>query len=112
MVRKIHYADRRNEIIAILQQCANEGRTITYGELGEALGIPPRGPWKPILDDISRGETAEGRPDISYLVVSKRNGLPGQIGFEAAKPPTDQQRRLADKTISEVFNHYRGGSRQ
>lgn len=103
---KIRYADRSREIVAVLRYCAMEKRTITYSQLAKILGIPSQGPWKPVLDEISGEETAAGRPDITYLVVSKGNGLPGQIGFEPAKPPTDEQRRKAKEIIEEVFEGY------
>jgi hypothetical protein len=58
------------------------------------------------LDEISAEEANRGLPDITFLVISKQSGLPGQIGFEPAKPPTHDQRRLADKVIQTVFTRY------
>lgn len=108
MARTVPYSDRKEAIRAHLQRCAEAGETIFYAKLGEALGIPVRGPWKPVLDEISREETSSGRPDLTYLVINKQTGLPGQIGFEPAKPPTPEQREQAHKAIHEVFAHYRG----
>jgi hypothetical protein len=107
MQTKIPYLDRKAEIITTLSQRAKSGRTIFYGELGEEVGIPPRGPWKPILDEIAREETARGRPDITFLVINKQTGLPGQIGFRPARPPTLDQRRMADDVIQKVFAYHR-----
>ena len=106
MVRKIAHGDRKDAIRAELLLRASEGRTIFYEELGRMLAIPTRGPWKPVLDEISREETGKGLPDITFLVISKRTGLPGQIGYKPAKPPTAQKRRVADETIQKVFAHY------
>jgi hypothetical protein len=82
-------------------------RTIHYGELGKAVGMAAQGPWKPILDEIAKEETSQGRPDFTYLVISRQTGLPGQIGFESAKPPTPEQRKMADEEIERVFAYYR-----
>ena len=104
-MKKIPYAARKDEIHAVLLQRAKAGLTISYSELGQLLGIPVRGPWKPILDGISREE--RGRPDLTYLVISRTTGLPGQIEFELAKPPTPAQRRKASEVQDAVFRHYR-----
>ena len=60
-----------------------------------------------MLDDIAREETAAGRPDITFLVINKQTGFPGEIGFRPAKPPTREQRKPADDVIEKVFAHYR-----
>ena len=104
---KIPYIDRKAAIIAVLSQCARQGQTIFYGELGQRVDVPVRGPWKPVLDDIARDETANGRPDITFLVINKQTGFPGQIGFKPAKPPTREQRQIADDAIAKIFAHYR-----
>src|SRR5271170_405232 len=62
MAGKIPYLDRKGAIIAVLSQCARQGRTIFYGELGPQVEVPARGPWKSVLDEIAREETAKGRP--------------------------------------------------
>jgi hypothetical protein len=69
--------------------------------------VPARGPWKRVLDEIAREETASGRPDITFLVINKQTGFPGQIGFKPAKRPTHQQRQIADDAVSKVFAYYR-----
>ena len=107
MAGKIPYLDRKAAIIAVLVRCARSRRTIHYGELGGEVDVPSRGPWKPILDDIAREETSSGRPDITFLVINKQTGFPGQIGFKPAKPPTREQRKIADDEIEKVFAHFR-----
>jgi hypothetical protein len=101
------YMDRKDEIRAELLRLACEGKTIFYADLGLKLGIPARGPWKPVLDESSREETARGLPDITFLVINKVTGLPGQIDFKPAKPPTLGQREMANEMIRQVFAHYR-----
>jgi len=84
-----------------------ERQTIFYGDLAPLVGMPTQGPWKGILDEITLEETGQGRPDFTYLVINKQSGLPGQIGFEPAKPPTPAQRKQADDEIRKVFEYYR-----
>lgn len=76
-------------------------QTVRYGVLGRAVGIPAQGPWKPVLDEISREE----KLDITFLVVNK-DGLSSQIDFKEAKPATDKQKKQAADTIEAVFAHY------
>jgi hypothetical protein len=103
---KIPYGDRKGAIVAVLLRCARQKRTIFYGALGKEVDVPSRGPWKAVLDEIAREETANGRPDITFLVINKQTGFPGQIGFKPAKPPTPEQRRIADDAIEKVFAYY------
>ena len=80
--------------------------TIFYSELAPLVSMASQGPWKPILDEIALEETTQGRPDITYLVISKQSGLPGQIAFKPAKPPTPQQQETAKTEIKKVFDYY------
>ncbi|TPJ70729.1 hypothetical protein [Mesorhizobium sp. B2-6-2] len=95
------YMDRKEAIRAVLKYCAIQRQTVRYGVLGKAVGIPAQGPWQPVLDEIAKEEN----PDITFLVVNK-DGLSSRIGFEAANPPTDKQRKGAERTIQAVFTHY------
>jgi uncharacterized protein (DUF433 family) len=106
MATKIPYIERKQAIVESLLRCARQRQTIFYGELGQEVGIPARGPWKPVLDEIAREETEYGRPDITFLVINRETGLPGQIGFKPAKPPTVEQRRAADDEIRKIFAYY------
>ena len=76
MINHTRYGDRKEKIRTVLLQRASEGRTILYSELGSLVGIPPTGPWKPVLDEISREETGKRLPEITYLVLSKKTKLP------------------------------------
>ncbi len=104
---KIPYEHRKDDILRVLVERAREGNTITYKVLGIVLGIPPRGPWKPILDALSLEETKAGRPDITYLVVRARTGYPGQIDFMRAEPLSNEQKASADNKIQDVRDYYR-----
>ena len=100
-------ASNRKRLIRItLLRHAFERKTIYYSELAPLVGMPAQGPWKPILDEIAAEETSQGRPDFTYLVISKQSGLPGQIAFELAKPPSPEQRKKADEEIAKVFSYY------
>jgi hypothetical protein len=106
MVGDIPYGNRKEDIRAVLLHRAREGKSIYYGELGQILDIPARGPWKPVLD-VSHEERGKSLPDITYLVISKTSGLPGQIEFKPAKPPTPEQIKKANDTLENIFAHYR-----
>ncbi|RUZ81265.1 hypothetical protein EN943_01315 [Mesorhizobium sp. M7A.F.Ca.US.006.01.1.1] len=100
-IREVRYADRKEAIKAVLRYCAMQGQTVRYGVLGRAVGIPAQGPWKPILNEISREE----KPDLTFLVVNT-DGLSSQIDYELANPPTDKQRKDAERAMRAVFAHY------
>jgi len=106
MAHTIRYLDRKDKIRNELLKLARAGKTCFYGEFGLRVDIPAQGPWKPVLDVISKEETAAGRPDITFLLINKRTGLPGQIGFKRAQKPTPDQRKLAHDKLQEVFDHY------
>ena len=110
MTQTIRYLDRKDKIREELLKLARAGKTCFYMQFGHRVGIPKQGPWKPVLDCISREETAKGRPDITFLLVNKSTGLPGQIGFQGAGKPTPAQRRLAHEKVKEVFDHYCPGA--
>jgi hypothetical protein len=99
--------DRKRRIRVTLLNRAMKKQTIFYGDLAPLVGMAAQGPWKAILDEIALEETSQGRPDFTYLVINKQSGLPGQIGFEPAKPPTAAQRKQADNEIQKVFDYYK-----
>lgn len=106
MARGIRYLDRKDRIISELLKVAREGTMISYKDFGPRVGIPPQGPWRPVLDVISREQTARGLPDITFLLKNQRTRLPGQIGFMNAAKPTPRQRELAKQKLREVFDTY------
>lgn len=108
MAIKIPFGDRKEEIRAELLRSAKEGRTIFYADLGAKLGIPAQGPWKPVLDAISREEREKGFPDLTYLAINKKWQVPSQVEFRASNPPTAEQRKIAADVIRKVFAHYQG----
>ena len=64
----------------------------TYTIFGQRVGIPTSGPWKPVLDTIALEEKDKHLPDITFLVVRKDTGYPGQIGFVRAKDLSENKR--------------------
>lgn len=106
MAGKIPHLDKKLLIRDALLNCARAGRTCYYKELGERVGIRARGPWKGVLDAISKDETDEGRPDITFVVINKKTELPGQIGFKPAEKPSPEQIELARLGLQKVFAKY------
>lgn len=102
----VRYGDKKQAVKDELLRFARKGATTTYGELGRSVGIPPQGPWKPLLDEISQEETVNGRPDITFLVLNKGTGFPGQIGFVRAGQPSHEQIGMARRTLNAVFDTY------
>jgi hypothetical protein len=98
--------DRKKLIHDALLACAKRGEFPFYSEFAKSVGVSPYGPWKDVLDAISKGEIAAGRPDITFVLRRKDTKLPGQIGFRAAKSPTSAQRMLARKAAQDVIDQY------
>jgi hypothetical protein len=69
-------------IKAILEQCARDGRAISYSELLLNLGFrftrPKMRAVCKTLDKIDQITLAEGQPALAVLVVREGDGLPGQ----------------------------------
>lgn len=92
---------------SILEGCARNRRTITYEELGEQIGRQARGPW-PELDAIAEEDKANGRPDLSLLVVRKDDGLPGKFDgryIKKGKWP-DKLRKQYQDELKRVYDYY------
>src|ERR1700732_2047343 len=108
----ISYIDKKDVIRAELMKLATARpiRLLTYGEFGERVGIPPRGRWKGILDLIAREEMAAGRPDITFLLKTRRTGYPSQIGFAKAVPPSESQKQAARAEFQKIAARYSPGS--
>jgi hypothetical protein len=107
VAKTVRYGNRKADILRVLMERAKHGERITYGNLGKRIGgIPATGPWKEVLDDLSRDERAAGRPDIIYLVVSSKTGYPSQIDFKDSRVPTAVQKARADVLTTEIFAFY------
>jgi hypothetical protein len=78
----------------------------TYTELGARVGIPPQGPWQPVLDAIADDADKAGKPDLTFLVRNAKTGYPTRIGRVTRRQLTDDQKRLAWKKIQEIINEY------
>lgn len=61
----------------VLIYCARRRRTVTYDDLAEIAGKRLRGPWKD-LDAITKAEGEAGRPDLTWVAVKKKTGLPAK----------------------------------
>jgi hypothetical protein len=105
---RILYMEKRGLIERELEKCA---RAIpmerpTYTEFGARVGIPPRGPWEPVLDSIANDADKTGEPDLTFLIRNARTGYPSRIGRRTTRQPTDDQKRLAWKKVQEIIDAY------
>lgn len=102
----------RQAIRSELLKHAKNGSFPFYGQLGAPLGIPARWrSWKVYLDDISKGEIAAHRPDITWIVRSSRvRGLPGQMDMKKVEKSTLARRRRAKEKADEVLTCYCPGA--
>lgn len=71
-----------SHIKAMLEQCAREGRAISYSELLLNLGFrftrPKMRAVCKTLDRIDQLNADDGKPALAVLVVREGDGLPGQ----------------------------------
>lgn len=106
----------RNKLIEI----AKEQSLISYGELAGFAGMPfdvdsERNRLYAILDEINRGEDAQGRPMLSVVVVHKDDGKPGAGFFKLAKHIGKQKKSVSNddffrSEIINVFNYWKNHS--
>ncbi|MDV6376470.1 hypothetical protein [Deinococcus arenicola] len=75
--------ERAAQVWAVLAWAARHRQTITYQQLGQAVGLPPVALGK-VLDPIQAYCQARKLPPLTVLAVSKETGLPGS-GFTAAQ---------------------------
>lgn len=113
MANRIPYLDKksliRNQLLELAKAPAM--RPMTYTEFGKLVGIPSQGPWKLILDHVADEERVRGLPDLTFMVINKRTGYPGQIGGEPAHPPSDAQKRRAKAEFQKLIDRYNPGAR-
>lgn len=98
---QIRYIESKDAIREELIGRAQQRRTMSYGELSSIVGVPLRGPWRPVLDVISREESAAGRPDITHLLINVRTGMTSRVEFEDARP-RDPAHRARLREIQET----------
>ena len=106
MAIDVPYASKKPDVVRVLEEHAKARKKLPNGDLGKLVGIPSQGPWKALLDDVSKDHTGRGLPDITHLVVGSGTGYPHQIDFEDARTPTAIQKAKADKIIESVFDHF------
>jgi hypothetical protein len=109
---KIPHIGKQSLIRSELMKCATASpmQFPTYSTFAPRVGMPVRGPWKGVLDAISRAETRQGLPDITFVLVNQRTGYPSQIGFTGSKKPTPQQIAHARSEVQNVINRYNPGT--
>jgi hypothetical protein len=109
---KIPHIGKKHLIRSELLKCAiaTPMEFPTYAAFAPRVGMPVQGPWKGVLDAISREETGQGRPDITFVLVNQRTGYPSQIGFSRSKPPTDKQKAHARAEVQRVIDRYSPGT--
>lgn len=98
----------RDELLKCAQACPME--ILFYSDFAPRVGMSARGPWKKVLDEISREEAEKGLPDITFLLKRKDTGYPGQIDFKKADIPDGQQKLWARAKLQEVIDYYNPGS--
>jgi hypothetical protein len=103
---------KKNLIRSELLKCATASpmEFPTYSAFAPRVAMPVQGPWKGVLDAISRAETRQGLPDITFVLINQRTGYPSQIGFTQSKNPTPQQKAHARAEVQKVINHYNPGT--
>lgn len=105
------YASRQREIRDKLVEAARKGDFPSYGVFGDRVGIWNMMQTGDLLDAIANAEERRGLPDVTYVLHNEKYGLPSRIGRRPAKPPSDDQRRLAREKMQEVIDHYCAGTR-
>src|SRR5258707_14870801 len=106
------YMDRKQLIKAELESCANakpEIRRPSYTELGNVVGIPPQGPWKPVLDSIAKHFEDADDPDLTFLPRNVRTGFPSRIGRTTRSNPAPWQRKKAHDGMQRIIDKYNPG---
>lgn len=106
-------------IKAILEQCARDGRWISYSELLLNLGFrftrPKMRAVCKTLDKIDQLTQEEGAPALAVLVVREGDGLPGQgwwtgrKDYAGAWTGPDAVAHIA-RLQNEVFQYWKGRS--
>ena len=79
----------REALRILLIGAACSGRTLTYAEVAQSLGIPPKHTIHKaalLIEDLMRHQAAAGEPQLASFVVSKaRRDLPARGFFMLAR---------------------------
>jgi hypothetical protein len=105
---KIPHIGKQSLIRSELMKCATARpmQFPTYAEFAPRVGMPVRGPWKAVLDAISRAETRQGLPDITFVLKNQRTKYPSQIGFVSSKKLTTALKARAHSEVQKVIDQY------
>jgi hypothetical protein len=108
----IRYIEKRGLIEREFAKCARAKpmERPTYTQFGERVGIPPQGPWQPVLDAIDNDADKAGRPDLTFLITNARTGYPSRIARKTTKQPTPEQKERARKKMQEIIDEYNPGT--
>lgn len=102
---------RTREVFEYLKRCASEMRTVTYGELGDAVGLPAIGTAKPlgyIRDHVCR---AQGLPWLNALAVNDKTRRPGDSFLPEGVTIGEDEEHLWRGMVLQVFAYdWRGVS--
>lgn len=105
--------ERSRAILPILVRQAMAGQMITYGDLGEELGLHhrtlrhPLGCIREVLSEMST-QWAEEIPQIQGIVVNKQTRLPGEsVYFLRHNPDTRQREEIVEEVLRQVFSYPR-----
>ena len=109
----IPYIHKKGVIERELERCANTKPITqpTYTQLGSVVGIPPQGPWEPVLDSIARDFERTKEPDLTFLPQNKRTGYPSRVGRTTRKNLEPWQRQKAHDEMQRIINKYNPGQR-
>jgi hypothetical protein len=112
MVPKIPHSEKKDSIRNELLKCASATpmQFPTFRAFAARVGMPIQGPWKPILEVISAEEAAEGRPDVTFLLLHRHTRYPMQIGLVRGNDPTPEQRKLARREVQKIIDKYNPGA--
>jgi hypothetical protein len=107
----MRYMHKKNLIKAKLERCATEKpiKRPTYTELGQAVGMPPQGPWQPVLDSLARDAESAKEPDLTFLPKNARTGYPSRIGRTTKRNPQPWQRDKARTEMQRIIDKYNPG---
>jgi hypothetical protein len=100
--------DLVSRVRAILEVSATERKTITFGEIERRVGEKIAA-WNKVLDPIYDDCMAQGRPDLTAIVIYKETGYPpffsdgGEARSKRFNPNSLRQVDRWQQEVSRVF---------